>query len=371
MTYRVDVVVIGAGVVGLACARRFVLAGLETIVLESEKAFGLGASSRNSEVIHAGIYYRPSSLKADLCVKGKNLLYAYCEEKNVSHRRVGKLIVATSQGQLEGLGKIRDNALANGCKDIQVLDSAAACSLEPELDCVSALFSPSTGIIDSHGLMMSLSQDVEAQGGVIIYASPVVAGEVTTNGLRLRLGDAEVSTVDARIVVNAAGLEAPVVAAAMSGFPASLVPSRCFAKGNYFALSGKSPFSHLIYPIPERGGLGVHLTLDLAGQARFGPDVEWVDKYEYHVGSERAVRFLDSIRRYWPGCSLDRLQPAYAGIRPKLGNREQFSDDFEIQCEQTHKIPGLVNLFGIESPGLTSCLAIADEVVARVKLVNH
>lgn len=368
MTYRVDAVVVGAGVVGLACARKLVLAGLETIVFESGNAFGQGISSRSSEVIHAGIYYRPDSLKARLCRKGSDQLYAYCESRHVGNRRVGKLIVATSQDQLGGLDKVRENARANGCRDLQILDKASACRLEPELECVGALFSPSTGIIDSHGLMMSLAHDIEVQGGTIIYASPVIAGEVNTDGLRLRLGDAEASSVDARIVVNAAGLDAPLVAAGFRGFPVSLVPSRSFAKGSYFSLSGKSPFSHLIYPVPERGGLGVHLTLDLAGQARFGPDVEWVDQCEYHVDNDKAVRFLDSIQKYWPGCSLNRLQPAYAGIRPKLGSRELFSDDFAIQCERAHKIPGLVNLFGIESPGLTSCLAIADEVAARVKL---
>lgn len=364
MTYRVDAVVIGAGVVGLACARRLALAGLETVVLESEKTIGQGISSRNSEVIHAGIYYPPGSLKARLCRIGRDQLYAYCESRNVSHRRVGKLIVASSQDQLAGLDKIRDNALANGCLDLHALDAAMARSLEPELQCVGALFSPSTGIIDSHGLMVSLLGEFEAHGGAVAYGSPVVAGEVSARGMHLQLGDAEASTVDSQIVINSAGLEAPVVASVLKGFPAVHVPSRCFAKGSYFSLSGKSPFSHLIYPVPERGGLGVHLTLDLAGQARFGPDVEWIEQCEYEVDAGKAQHFLAAIRNYWPECSLDRLQPAYAGIRPKLGNKEQFADDFEIQCETQHGIPRLINLFGIESPGLTSCLAIADEVAA-------
>lgn len=368
MTYRADAVVIGAGVVGLACARRLALAGLETVVLESEKTIGQGISSRNSEVIHAGIYYRPGSLKARLCRNGRDQLYAYCESRNVSHQRVGKLIVASSPDQLAGLDKIRDNALANGCLDLQVLDGATARSLEPELECVAALFSPSTGTVDSHGLMVSLLGELESHGGVIAYGAPVVAGEIRANGIHLQLGDAEASTVVARIVINSAGLEAPVVASTLKGFPALHVPSRCFAKGSYFSLSGKSPFKHLIYPVPERGGLGIHLTLDLAGQARFGPDVEWIERCEYEVDARKAERFLAAIQHYWPGCSLDRLQPAYAGIRPKLGCKEQFADDFDIQCEMKHGIAGLINLFGIESPGLTSCLAIADEVAARLHI---
>lgn len=369
MTFRVDAVVIGAGVIGLACARRLALAGLETVVLESEKLFGQGISSRNSEVIHSGIYYRPDSLKARLCRKGRDQLYAYCESRNVSHLRIGKLIVANSQAQLAGLDKILENALANGCGDLQLFDGAAARSLEPALNCVGALFSPSTGIIDSHGLMISLAGEIEAHGGAIAYASPVVAGEVRTDGVHLQLGDAESSAMVAGVVINAAGLEAPAIAAALKGFDASFVPSRCFAKGSYFSLSGKSPFKHLIYPVPERGGLGVHLTLDLAGQARFGPDVEWVDRCEYDVDSNKNQRFLDAIQQYWPECALERLQPAYAGIRPKLGSQDQFADDFVIQCERTHRVPGLVNLFGIESPGLTSCLAIADEVASRINVV--
>jgi L-2-hydroxyglutarate oxidase LhgO len=216
--------------------------------------------------------------------------------------------------------------------------------------------------------MVSLGGEIEAHGGAIAYSSPVVAGDVSSDGVRLQLGDAEESSIAARFVINSAGLEAPVVAASLMGFSPSLVPPRCFAKGTYFSLLGKSPFSHLIYPVPERGGLGVHLTLDLAGQARFGPDVEWVDFPEYDVDGRKAQIFFDAIRQYWPGCSLDRLQPAYAGIRPKLGTQHQFADDFEIQCEHTHQIPGLVNLFGIESPGLTSCLAIADEVAARINV---
>lgn len=368
MSYRVDAVVIGAGVVGLACARRLALAGLETIVLESEKALGQGISSRNSEVIHAGVYYRPGSLKAKLCRKGSDQLYDYCQTRKVSHQRVGKLIVATTNEQLVDLSKIRDNAAANGCDNLQFLDNETARSLEPALNCVGALLSPSTGIVDSHALMISLAGEIEANGGAIAYSSPVLAGEVTKDGVRLQLGDTEESVISAQFVINSAGLEAPVIAASLRGFPPPLVPPRCFAKGSYFSLAGQSPFSHLIYPVPERGGLGVHLTLDLAGQARFGPDVEWVDTLDYSVDARKAKLFLESIRQYWPGCSLDKLQPAYAGIRPKLGNCDRFSDDFEIQCERTHQIPGLVNLFGIESPGLTSCLAIADEVAARINI---
>lgn len=368
MAYRVDAIVVGAGVVGLACARRLALAGLETIVLESAYAIGQGISSRNSEVIHAGLYYKPGSLKARLCRDGRERLYKYCGDRSIPHRCVGKLVVACSDDQLGGLESIAETARNNGCTDLQWLDAHTAKSWEPELNCMAALYSPSTGIIDSHGLMLSFLGDAEATGAVIAYGTPVLDGAVASDEIILRTGGAGTSEIRARYVVNAAGLETPAVASRLLGFPKEHIPDRCYAKGSYFLLSGRSPFSRLIYPVPERGGLGVHLTLDLMGQARFGPDVEWIGEPEYNVDGTKASRFMDAIRQYWPGCSLERLQPGYAGVRPKLGSPESFTDDFVIQCNATHGVKGLVNLLGIESPGLTSCMAIADEVASRLGL---
>jgi L-2-hydroxyglutarate oxidase LhgO len=366
MAYRVDAIVVGAGVVGLACARRLALAGLETVVLESAYAIGQGISSRNSEVIHAGLYYRPGSLKARLCREGREQLYNYCEARSIPHRRVGKLVVACSDDQLGGLESIAETAGKNGCNDLQWLDASTAKSWEPALNCTAALYSPSTGIIDSHSLMMSFLGDAEAAGAVIAYGTPVLDGAVTESEIILKTGGAGTSEIGARYVVNAAGLEAPVVASGLAGFPKEHIPDRCYAKGSYFILSGRSPFSRLIYPIPEHGGLGIHLTLDLMGQARFGPDVEWISGPEYSVDAHKASRFMEAIRQYWPECPVERLQVGYAGVRPKLGSPESFADDFVIQCSATHRVTGLVNLLGIESPGLTSCMAIADEVLYRL-----
>lgn len=368
MTYRVDAIVIGAGVVGLACARRLALAGLETIVLEKEAKFGQGISARNSEVIHAGLYYEPESLKARLCREGRNRLYAYCRERHVDHRRTGKWVVATHQSQIGKLESLRENALRNGVDDVEILSAAETSRIEPELHCVAALNSPSTGIIDSHGLMTALLGDYERAGGVVAYRSSFSRGFFGSRHIEVLVDDIERTRIHARYLVNAAGLEAPVIASNLQGVPAPQVPERSFAKGNYFSLNGKSPFSRLIYPLPEPGGLGVHLTLDLQGQARFGPDVEWVELPEYSVNSSRIKMFDEAIRRYWPACAPDRLSPAYAGVRPKLGARDNLAQDFVIQDSSVHQAPGLVNLFGIESPGLTSCLAIADEVAARLNL---
>ena len=361
---RIDCVVIGAGVVGLACARTLALAGREVIVLEAAGAIGTETSSRNSEVIHAGIYYPPGSAKAVLCVQGKALLYRYCEAHGVAHRRCGKLIVATEPRQIASLHKIRAHAAANGVTDLRLLAANEAHAMEPELRCVAALYSPSTGIIDSHGLMLAFQGEAEDRGAMLALHSPVRGGAIGDAGIVLDVGGAEPMEILARTVVNSAGLMAQRIAAGLKGFPREKVPPEHFCKGNYYSLSGRSPFSHLIYPVPEAAGLGVHLTLDLAGQARFGPDVEWIAEIDYDVDLRRADGFYRAIRDYWPGLKDGQLAPGYAGIRPKLGGPDQPVSDFLIQGPAEHGVRGLVNLFGIESPGLTSCLAIAEHVVA-------
>jgi L-2-hydroxyglutarate oxidase LhgO len=360
---KVDCVVIGAGVVGLALAREFALAGREVIVLEAEDAIGTHTSSRNSEVIHAGIYYAPGSLKAVSCVRGRQLLYRYCEERGVAHRRCGKLIVATEDAQVATLRKIQAHAAANGVDDLRLLTGKEAKAMEPALRCVAALLSPSTGIIDSHGLMLAYQGDAEARGAMLALKSPVTGGSVEPGGIALEVGGAEPMRILARTVVNSAGLTAQRLAATLRGFPPDKVPPTFFAKGNYYSLSGRSPFTHLIYPVPEAAGLGVHLTLDLAGQARFGPDVEWIAEIDYDVDLHRADGFYRAIRDYWPGLKDGQLAPGYAGIRPKLGGADQPASDFVIQGPAEHGVPGLVNLFGIESPGLTASLALAQQVL--------
>ncbi|MFA7475953.1 MAG: NAD(P)/FAD-dependent oxidoreductase [Castellaniella sp.] len=367
MTDRVDCVVIGAGVVGLAVARACALAGLETLALEAESAIGTATSARNSEVIHAGLYYPRGSLKARLCVQGRQALYDYCASHGVAHQRRGKLIVATRDEQIGALERIGAAAAANGVHDLRRLDAAQARAREPALRCVAALESPSTGIIDSHGLMLALLGDLESAGGLVAVRSPVLSGRILADGILLRVGGDEPMELIARRVVNCAGLHAQTVAAAIDGLPPGSIPAGRYAKGNYYALSGKAPFSRLIYPVPEPGGLGVHLTLDLGGQARFGPDVEWIDAIDYTVDPARADGFYAAIRRYWPDLRDGALRPDYAGIRPKLAVPAGQDADFLIQDARTHGVPGLVNLYGIESPGLTACLAIADEVTARLE----
>jgi len=365
MTDRVDCVVIGAGVVGLAVARACAQAGLDTLVLETEPAIGTATSARNSEVIHAGLYYPHGSLKARLCVRGRQALYDYCTDHGIAHRRCGKLIVATHSGQISALDRIGAAATANGVLDLRRLDAAQVHAREPALHCVAALESPSTGIIDSHGLMLALQGDLESAGGLLALRSPVLSGQILTDGILLHIGGDEPMELIARRVVNCAGLQAQTVAATFDGLPPEHIPVGRYAKGNYYALSGKAPFSCLIYPVPEPGGLGVHLTLDLGGQARFGPDVEWIDAIDYRVDPARAAGFYAAIRRYWPGLRDGALRPDYAGIRPKLTLPTGQDADFLIQDARSHGIPGLVNLYGIESPGLTACLAIADEVMQR------
>ena len=362
---RMECVVVGAGVVGLAVARALAQQGREVLLLEAANAFGAGTSARNSEVIHAGIYYPQASLKAQLCVHGRDLLYAYCTERHVAHRRCGKLIVATHPAQLAELDAIAARAAANGVHDLRRLDADQARALEPQLRCVGALLSPSTGIIDGHGLMLALLGDLEHAGGLLALNSALDCAQVVGGGFVLRMHDG--SMLKARCLVNAAGLHAPALAGRIAGLDASFVPQAAFAKGNYFALSGRAPFSHLIYPVPEAAGLGVHLTLDLGGQARFGPDVEWVDSPDdLAVDPRRGEAFYAEVRKYWPALGDGTLLPAYAGIRPKLGEKGAAAGDFVIQGPAVHGLPGLVNLFGIESPGLTSCLALAERVCAEI-----
>jgi len=356
---RVDAVVIGAGVVGLAVARELAIAGREVVILEAEDAIGTHTSSRNSDVIHAGIYYPKGSLKARACVAGKHLLYEYCAVHGVPHRRCGKLIVATDQAQLEELTAIRSKAHANGVTDVDWIAKEDVAKMEPELFCVGALHSPSTGIIDSHALMLAYLGDAEAHGAMLALKTPLLGGEVGGDGIVLHTND---MTLKTSVLVNSAGLRAPSVAKSIEGYPRHRAPGEFYAKGNYYSLTRRSPFSRLVYPVPEPGGLGVHVTLDLGGQARFGPDVEWVDRIDYGVDPRRAERFYAAIRRYWPGVPDGSLAPGYSGIRPKTAGPKDPAPDFEIQGPRQHGVPGLVHLFGIESPGLTASLDLARTV---------
>jgi L-2-hydroxyglutarate oxidase LhgO len=367
----VDALVIGAGVIGLAVGRALAQRGLETVVLERENAIGTGISSRNSEVIHAGLYYAQGSLKARLCVGGREQLYAFCESHGVAHRRCGKLVVATAPEQVPGLAQLAARGRANGVNDLALLGAAEALALEPALRCDAALLSPSSGIVDSHGLMLALQGDLERAGGALALCSPVEAMRCGGDGHVLEVGGAEPLALRARVVVNAAGLRAPALAAAMQGLDARQVPQARFSKGSYYALTGRSPFARLVYPMPQDAWLGVHLTLDLAGQARFGPDAQWLDvasadEIDYGVDPQRAAGFYADVRRYWPALPDGALQPAYSGVRPKIHGPAEPAPDFCIQGPREHGVAGLVNLFGIESPGLTSCLALADEVLARL-----
>ncbi|THF55893.1 NAD(P)/FAD-dependent oxidoreductase [Pseudothauera rhizosphaerae] len=375
---RIDCAVIGAGVIGLACARALASAGREVLILEAGDRFGGGSSSRNSEVIHAGLYYPTGSLKAALCVRGRELLYRYCAARNLPHRRCGKLVVATASAQEAGLDRIAQRAAANGVDDLVRLTGAAACRLEPALHCTAALHSPSTGIVDSHALMLALLGDAEAHGALLALRTPVLGGECGPEGLVLHTGGEAPLRIHANIVINAAGLTSPALAARFDGFPTAHLPQAHFAKGNYFSLQGRTPFSRLVYPVPEAAGLGVHLTLDLQGRARFGPDVEWLDlagrdlppdaqDFDYRVDPRRADAFHAEIRRYWPALPDDALAPDYAGIRPKISGPGEAAADFRIDGPQVHGVPGLVNLFGIESPGLTASLAIAERVAALLR----
>jgi len=366
---QVDCVVVGAGVVGLAVARRLAMAGREVVVLEAADAIGTGTSSRNSEVIHGGMYYPTGSLRARLCVAGKQALYEYCAGHGIAHRRLGKLIVATKPAQLARLEAIERQGRINGVDDLRWLTPAEVTELEPAVRCVAALLSPSTGIVDSHGLMLALQGEAEDHGTALAFNSPALGGHAGNGGFEIAVGGAEPVRLGCRLLVNSAGLGAQALARGIEGVPAATVPKQVLAKGNYFALSGgKPPFRRLVYPIPPEGGLGVHVTLDLAGQVRFGPDVEWTDRIDYGVDAGRADGFYDVIRQYWPALPEGALVPAYCGIRPKLTGPGEPAADFVIQGPAEHGLPGLVNLFGIESPGLTSCLAIADQVAGLLAL---
>lgn len=357
---KTGAVVIGAGVVGLACARELASRGVETVIVERHETFGQETSSRNSEVIHAGLYYPAGTVKARFCVEGKRTLYAYCAERGIAHRRSGKLVVATQDAQVAYLEKLQCQAMANGVDDTQLLTADEARVMEPQLNCVAALHSPSTGIVDSHALMLSLLGDAEARGAAFSPHSTVRTIEAGAGTIRLNIDcGGETMLLDAERVINATGLSSVALARTFPGFPATLLPTAYLAKGNYYALAGRSPFSRLIYPVPEAGGLGVHLTIDLGGQARFGPDVEWIETIDYGVDPRRADRFYAEVRKYWPALPDDSLQPAYSGIRPKIAGPGEANADFVIQGPDEHGIAGLVNLFGIESPGLTACLAIA------------
>ncbi len=360
---QLDCVVAGAGVVGLAVARALALAGREVVVLDAAEGIGTETSSRNSEVIHAGIYYPAGSLMARFCVAGRKALYAYCAEKGVPHRNCGKLIVATSADEDSRLADIKRRAAVNGVDDMRILTRDEARALEPNLSCTSALLSPSTGIVDSHSYMVALQGDAENAGAAMVFQSPVLRGRAVSGGVEIDVGGDDPITLRCRLLVNAGGLHAPALASRIEGMPASRVPTAYYAKGNYFTLSGRSPFSRLIYPVPVPGGLGVHLTIDLGGQARFGPDVEWIDGIDYTVDPRRADGFYEAVRRYWPALKDGALQPGYAGIRPKIVPKGAPGQDFVVQGPQTHGLAGLINLFGIESPGLTASLAIADHVL--------
>ena len=367
---RLDCVVLGAGVVGLACARALALAGREVLLLEATEGIGTGTSSRNSEVIHAGIYYPTGSLKARFCVEGRERLYAYCAERGIPFARLGKLIVAADEAEMPTLGTIRAKAAANGV-DLVPLAAAEARVMEPQLRCAAALHSPTTGIVDSHALMLALQGDAEEAGALAAFHARVEGGAVADGGVLLRVAEeggsgAEATELHARAVVNAIGLHAPDLARSIQGIPRQTIPHAYLCKGNYYTLLGRAPFSRLIYPVPEAAGLGVHLTLDLGGQARFGPDTEWVEREDYDVDPARAEGFYAAIRRYWPALPDSALAPGYAGIRPKISGPGEPNADFRVSGPAEHGIGGLVNLYGIESPGLTASLALADHVAAII-----
>src|ERR1700726_4188268 len=359
---KVECVVIGAGVIGLAVARRLAQAGREVIILEAAEGIGTVTSSRNSEVIHAGIYYPAGSLMARMCVSGKRALYHYCGDHGIPHRTCGKLIVATTPKESLKLQSIKAHAEANGVLDLQILSGVDARALEPALNCDAALLSPSTGIIDSHAFMLALRGDAEDAGASFAFHTPLLRAKAAADRIEIEVGGDAPIALECGLLVNAGGLSAPAVARGIDGMPIERIPPAYLAKGNYFSCSARAPFSHLIYPVPEPGGLGVHLTLDMAGQARFGPDVEWVETIDYAVDPARAERFYPPIPKYWPTLPDGALMPSYSGMRPEIVPPAVAVQDFLIQGPRDHGVAGLINLFGIESPGLTSSLAIADYV---------
>jgi L-2-hydroxyglutarate oxidase LhgO len=359
---EVDCVVAGAGVVGIAVARALARAGREVIVLDAADGIGTETSSRNSEVVHAGIHYPKDSLMARLCVQGRRMLYAYCTEHGVPFNNCGKLIVAASAAESTQLAGIKARAEANGVEGMRLLTAVEARELEPNLHCTGALLSPTTGIVDSHAYMLALQGDAEEADAMFVFRSPILSGRVVDSGLELAVGGAEPMRLRCKLLINSAGLQGPKLAHSIQGMPSQLIPQQYYAKGNYFTLVGRSPFSRLIYPVPVPGGLGVHSTIDMGGQTRFGPDVEWIDTLDYSVDPRRAESFYSAIRRYWPDLKDGSLQPGYAGIRPKTVPKGSPSQDFTVQGPQAHGISSLVNLFGIESPGLTAAIALAEMV---------
>ncbi|HEU0204462.1 MAG TPA: NAD(P)/FAD-dependent oxidoreductase [Burkholderiaceae bacterium] len=371
---KVDCVVIGAGVIGLAVARALARVGRDVLILERARAIGTETSSRNSEVIHAGIYYPAQLAKARWCVAGKEMLYRFCADCGVAHRRCGKLIVATDDSQRPQLAALLRQAQENGVHDLAWLTPAQVSEMEPHVRCKAALLSRSSGIIDSHAYMLALLGDAERHDAWLAFGSAVTGGRITEDGIELDVAGDEPMTLRAAIVVNSAGLRAQQVARAI-GMPAQTVPPAFFAKGNYYTLGGRSPFTRLVYPLPEPGGLGVHVTLDLGGQIRFGPDVEWLDgdpqgadgEFDYTVDPRRADRFYAAIRKYWPGLPDAALRPGYAGIRPKIERPGGSTTDFLVQGPRAHGVPGLVHLYGIESPGITASLALAEHVVELLR----
>jgi L-2-hydroxyglutarate oxidase LhgO len=364
---RIGTVVIGAGVVGIAIARALAQRGREVLILEAENTIGSVTSSRNSEVIHAGVYYHPGGLKARLCVEGRHKLYAYAAERGIPHKQCGKLIVATSDDQIPKLEEWHTIAMQNGVEGLRFITPAEARAMEPEVFCVAALHAPVTGIIDVHHYMLALLGDAEAAGVTLALRSPVTRGEIGADGFVLEVGGATPVKIACRTLINAAGLGAQGFAHNLQGLDAKTIPPLVLAKGSYFSFSGKPPFKMLIYPLPAFGSSGLHATCDMAGQVRFGPDVEWVDRIDYHVDPARLPVFEESVRRYWPGLPKGVLQPDYSGVRPKVARASPHDTDFIIHGAREHGIPGLVNLFGIESPGLTASLALAEEVALRLQ----
>ena len=364
---QIDSVVIGAGVVGLAIARQLARAGREVLILEAEASFGTQTSARNSEVIHAGIYYPSGSLKARLCVRGKDLLYAYCAARDIGHRRIGKLLIASDASELPRLAAYARQAAANGVS-LQSLSAVDVQQREPAIRAVAGLYSASTGIVDSHGLMLALLGDAERAGATLVTHTPLLGARIAADGLVLDTGGTAPFRLRCRQLVNAAGLHAQTLTRTMAGFPAAHIPPTFYAKGHYFTLHGRPPFRHLVYPMPDEAGLGIHVTLDLGGQCRFGPDVSgWPDTPDYNFEAGLEEKFQRAIRRYYPDLPDGALQAGYTGIRPKISGPGAAAGDFIIQGPGQHGVPGLVNLFGIESPGLTACLAIAEQVAAELR----
>ena len=362
---QIECVIVGAGVVGLSIARELALGGRDVLIIEKEDAFGIHTSSRNSEVIHAGIYYPKDSLKAQLCVQGKKMLYEYCELRSVPHKRVGKLIVATEDFEIDTVKQYIDKAGDNGVNDLLWLSQSEVAELEPEVSSVGAAFSPSTGIIDSHSYMLSLLGDTENAGGVVVYQTSVASIEPQNGGFIVKTEGLNAHEIKTEILINAAGLYACDVARTIADLDDALIPKPYYAKAHYYSLSGRNPFTHLVYPVARKASLGVHVTVDMGGAARFGPDLDWIEGIDYSFDASRGQLFYDAIRRYWPSVVRDQLQPGYTGIRPKISGPNEPAADFLIQSHQDHQMKGLINLFGIESPGLTSSLAIA-ELVAQL-----